>query len=136
MPAAADRNCFHEGDSALLLDRKGRRYLVTLSSEQVFHSHLGRLSHLKLIEHAVGRDLRIGLYLAKKPVGKYVWGLYMGTFDVRIPANSSEYRRHFSMDVPAGMTLTDLTPHMHYLGKEVEVYATLPNGAHIPLLGS
>ena len=49
-----DRNSFHEGDLALLLDRKGRRHLLTLSGDQVFHSHQGRLPHTELIDHTVG----------------------------------------------------------------------------------
>ena len=47
-------NQFQEGDMALLLDRKNRKYLVTLGGEQIFHSHLGRLSHDQLIDHTVG----------------------------------------------------------------------------------
>jgi len=37
-----------------LLDRKNRKYLVTLGENQVFHSHLGRLSHDQVIDHSVG----------------------------------------------------------------------------------
>ncbi len=47
-------NQFREGDLALLLDRKNRKYLVTLGGNQVFHSHLGRLSHDQVIDHSVG----------------------------------------------------------------------------------
>lgn len=55
MTQAPDRkNRFQEGDLALLIDRKRRRYLVTLTAGQVFHSHLGRLAHGDLIEHTVG----------------------------------------------------------------------------------
>ena len=53
-PLTGDKSCFHLGDPVLLLDRKGRRYLVTLADEQVFHSHLGRLYHSQLIDHSVG----------------------------------------------------------------------------------
>ena len=53
-PLTGDKSCFHLGDSVLLLDRKGRRYLVTLADEQVFHSHLGRLYHSQLIDQSVG----------------------------------------------------------------------------------
>ncbi len=49
-----DKNCFQEGEPALLLDRKARRYMVTLACGQTFHSHLGRLAHDQLIEHSVG----------------------------------------------------------------------------------
>ena len=45
---------FREGDLALFLDRKNRKYLVTLGENQVFHSHLGRLSHDQVIDHSVG----------------------------------------------------------------------------------
>ena len=38
------------------------------------------------------------------------------------------------MDIPAGLTLVDLLPHMHYLGKEVIATATLPSGETIPLI--
>ena len=51
---AVDKNCFHEGDLALLLDRKGRRYMLTLAGDQMFHSHLGRVLHSSLIGHTVG----------------------------------------------------------------------------------
>ena len=47
-------NQFRVGDLALLLDRKNRKYLVTLGDNQVFHSHLGRLSHDQVIDHSVG----------------------------------------------------------------------------------
>ena len=48
-----DKNCFRDGDQALLIDRKGRRYMITLSEEQVFHFHLGRVPHDQLIGHTV-----------------------------------------------------------------------------------
>jgi tRNA (adenine57-N1/adenine58-N1)-methyltransferase len=67
---------FQEGDLALLLDRKNRRYLVTLSADQVFHSHLGRLGHEQLIGHTVGdwyRTDRSHTFLAVRPtLGDYV----------------------------------------------------------------
>lgn len=50
----ADKNSFQPEDMALLIDRKGRRYLQTLGVEQVFHSHLGRLYHDQLIGEGVG----------------------------------------------------------------------------------
>ena len=49
-----DRSIFHNQELALLIDRKNRRYLITLQEEQVFHSHLGQLPHRDLISHTVG----------------------------------------------------------------------------------
>lgn len=45
---------FREGDLALLVDRKGRRYLVTLKGEGTFHSHLGALPHQAIIGQEEG----------------------------------------------------------------------------------
>ena len=49
-----NKNHFQEGDLSLVIDRKGHRYLLTLSGDQVFHCHLGRLAHADLIGHTVG----------------------------------------------------------------------------------
>ena len=67
---ATDKNCFAEGDLALLLDRKNRRYMVTLTPEQTFHSHLGQLHHDQLIDATVGgwyRTDRGHVFLAVRP---------------------------------------------------------------------
>jgi tRNA (adenine57-N1/adenine58-N1)-methyltransferase catalytic subunit len=73
---STDKNYFHEGDLALLLDRKNRRYLVTLADGQVFHSHLGQLHHSQVIEHKVGgwyRSDRGHVFLAVRPtLGDFV----------------------------------------------------------------
>ena len=37
------------GDLVLLLDTKGRRYLVTLTEGKEFHSHSGFVAHADLI---------------------------------------------------------------------------------------
>jgi len=40
---------FSEGNAVLLIDARGRRYLVTLEAGKTFHSHLGTLSHDAII---------------------------------------------------------------------------------------
>ena len=39
---------------ALLQDRKSRRYMLTLTEDGTFHSHMGRLQHAQLIGQPVG----------------------------------------------------------------------------------
>ena len=74
--AGADPNLFQPGELALLLDRKSRRYMVTLKEEDTFHSHLGRLQHDQLIGGSVGgwyRTDRGHTLLAVRPtLGDYV----------------------------------------------------------------
>lgn len=76
----------------------------------------------------------IGLHFATEPVSQYIDGVVIGTQDIRIPPGDKAYWRHFSMVVPAGMTLTDVTPHMHFLGREFIALATLPDGREQPLV--
>ncbi len=49
-----NKNCFQAGDLALLIDRKSRRYMITLTEGETYHCHLGRLQHDQLIGSSVG----------------------------------------------------------------------------------
>lgn len=46
---ASDGRPFEAGERALLIDGRGRRYLVLLATGREFHSHLGGISHDELI---------------------------------------------------------------------------------------
>ena len=48
MPTDA-RYIFHEGDQALILDRRGRRYLITLKIDKDDQNHLGTFHHDDII---------------------------------------------------------------------------------------
>jgi tRNA (adenine57-N1/adenine58-N1)-methyltransferase len=54
MSAAA----FAEGERALLLDSRGRRYLLTLKADGEFHSHAGYVPHAEILGRAPGTVLR------------------------------------------------------------------------------
>jgi len=51
------RQEFAEGDSVLLVDRRGRRYMISLSSTENFHTHIGIISHSDIIGQAFGSRL-------------------------------------------------------------------------------
>ena len=93
---------------------------------------------LEVHYHLNGKATRdrseVAFYFAREPVTRYVDGVVIGTQDLRIPPGEESYWRRFSMDVPAGMTLTDVTPHMHFLGREFISVATLPDGRERPLI--
>ncbi len=76
----------------------------------------------------------LALYFADEPVERLVQGLVIGTENIDIPAGEADYRRHVWMQVPTALELVDVTPHMHYLGREVEAIATLPGGAKLDLV--
>ena len=74
---------FQEGDLALLIDRKSRRYLLTLREGNSFHTHVGTLPHKEIIGQEQGGWFRTSLgqtLLAIKPtLADYVLEMPRGT---------------------------------------------------------
>lgn len=74
---------FHEDDLALLIDRKGRRYLVRLAEQGALHTHVGVLPHKEVIGRDQGSWLRTTMeqtFLALKPtLGEYAQNMPRST---------------------------------------------------------
>ncbi len=49
---------FEQGETALLVDRKKRRYLVQLATDKDFHCHAGVIPHSEIIGKSEGTELR------------------------------------------------------------------------------
>jgi hypothetical protein len=79
---------------------------------------------------------KIALYLAKKPVKKVISRapLLLGTLVIEIPPGESRYRTGSSVTLPVDCTLTSVFPHMHMIGKEMKITATLPDKSVKPLI--
>ena len=94
---------------------------------------------LEIHYHLTGKSTRdqsaLALYFADGPVEREALGLVIGTQNIDIQPGEDLYLRHVYMDVPANMDVIDVSPHMHYLGKEVEVVATLPDSETKLLIG-
>jgi len=71
-----DKNWFQPGDLALLIDRKARRYMITLAEGETYHCHLGRLLHDDMIGSSIGgwyRTDKSHVLLAVRPsLGDFV----------------------------------------------------------------
>lgn len=76
---------------------------------------------------------QVALYFSKKPIKHYAISFVAGTEKIDIPANEADYRRHVWIDIPTTMTIYDVVPHMHLIGREFKVEATLPSGKKVPL---
>ena len=76
---------------------------------------------------------KVGLYFAKGPVDQRA-RLFPLASRINIPAGDADYRVTSSMPVPADVTLRSVMPHMHLLGREMKVFATLPDGTELPLV--
>ena len=76
---------------------------------------------------------QIGLYFVKGPVDKRA-RLHQLASRINIPAGDANYTTSASMPVPADVTLRSVLPHMHLLGRDIKVFATLPDGKELPLV--
>jgi len=71
---------------------------------------------------------QVGLDFAKAPVDKAVrWGSVHNVL-IRIPAGANHYELTGSTLINRPITLLDCIPHMHWLGHDMTVTATLPDG--------
>lgn len=71
---------------------------------------------------------QVAVYFSKQPVERYLSTLAMIDFDVDIPAGETRHKMEMSFTTPVELDLLNVTPHMHLIGTEMKVTATLPDG--------
>jgi hypothetical protein len=77
----------------------------------------------------------VGIYFTKTPARKLVGGLAVRSRTIDIPAG--EKRHHVtaqSAPLPVDAQAIGISPHMHYVGKEMKAIAETPDGRTIPLI--
>jgi hypothetical protein len=79
---------------------------------------------------------KIALYFAKKPVKSIMSRrpLLLGTLIIEVPPGKTRYRTGSSVTLPVDLTLSSVFPHMHLIGKEMKITATLPDKSTKPLI--
>lgn len=82
---------------------------------------------------------RLGVYFAKSPVKRGVIALPVmppgGPLSgMMIPPGDANYEVRGSLTVPIDMLAVAITPHMHLIGKDMRVTATLPDGTVVPMI--
>lgn len=92
---------------------------------------------LQLHIHPSGKEesdqSMFGLYFSDKPPTRRIsrGPLVLGSLIVDIPAGEPKHEMVSHITLPADVTLVSVLPHMHLLGKEMKVTATLPNGEQV-----
>ncbi|MCY4576503.1 MAG: tRNA (adenine-N1)-methyltransferase [Chloroflexi bacterium] len=94
---------FQAGDLVLLIDRKRRKYLITLQDGGEFHSHAGIIQHDDMIGQPEGSEFRTaqkgGVYLAIRPtLGDYILTMKRGATPI------------YPKDIGAILTHADIRP--------------------------
>ena len=98
----SDLNLFAEGDLVLLVDRKDRRYVVTLVDGDSFHSHGGIVYHASLIGQEKGIRVRTNkgqVYYATVPT--------LADYVTNLPRSSQVV---YPKDIGAILMLGDIFP--------------------------
>jgi Tfp pilus assembly protein PilF/mono/diheme cytochrome c family protein len=102
---------------------------------------LDKDTDLILIMHLLGSGKpeiirpKIGLYFSDTPPTKFPMILRLEhDDDIDIPAGAKDFQISDDLELPADVTVLALLPHAHYLCKEMQAYATLPDGTQKPLI--
>jgi hypothetical protein len=78
---------------------------------------------------------RLGLYFTKEPAEKIVTGIALSSRGLYIPAGAKRHRATAeSQPLPVDANLIGIAPHMHTVGREMRVWAELPDGKSEPLI--
>lgn len=88
--------------------------------------------------HRTGRvekdRTKVGLYFAKKPVAERFLTIPVPGLFWAIPAGAKEHVVDSSWRATEDLTVYRLMPHMHLLGKDIELFATAPGGKEQSLI--
>lgn len=76
----------------------------------------------------------VGLYFSDEAPTRTPFILILGSVAIDIPAGSKDHRIEDSYVLPVDVQVTSLYPHAHFLGKQMEVFARLPDGSRRWLL--
>lgn len=80
---------------------------------------------------------QIGLYFSNERPTLESFVFQLRNFDIAIPAGEPNYTVAEELTIPVPVKVLSLYPHAHYLGKDIRLYAMLPDGKkqwllHIP----
>src|SRR5207302_3046730 len=70
----------------------------------------------------------IGFYFTDKPPTNTAFVIKLTRLDLDIPAGTTNYEAEQSYILPVDLSLVRVGAHAHYLGKDLQGYAVLPNG--------
>jgi hypothetical protein len=107
---------------------EGMGHMLKKGSDLVFQVHY----------HPNGKpeadQSELGIFFTRGPVRKIAVSFALGSRDIEIPAGESRHRVAVSMTLPADIQAVGVSPHMHWLGKEMKLEATLPDGQVVPMV--
>lgn len=77
---------------------------------------------------------QLGIYFTDEPIEKLITSRMLIQTKLAIPPGEKRFRVTAEMQLPQGVELLGIFPHMHMLGREMKVTARTPNGQTEPLI--
>ena len=71
---------------------------------------------------------KIGLHFTDAPPTKVALAMELSSTEIDIPPGTTDYGVTDTFTLPADVNVLRVYPHAHYLGKQLEGFATLPDG--------
>jgi Flp pilus assembly protein TadD/mono/diheme cytochrome c family protein len=114
---------FWKPDTPALVEPAGMPWRLDAGNDLILNMHLKPTGKPEMV------DATIGLYFTDKPPTAHPMLLQLehdGALD--IPANDGKFVVEDELKLPVDVQVLGVYPHAHYLGKEMEGYAILPDG--------
>jgi hypothetical protein len=77
---------------------------------------------------------RVGLHFAKEPIRQQIRSLPVLNVNMQIPPGAERHEVTASQRISTDITALGVIPHMHLLGREIKVTATLRDGTAKPMV--
>ena len=77
---------------------------------------------------------KAGLYFTNRPPERTAFNVLLASLMIDIPPGATNFPVESSFSVPVDCEALGVLAHCHFLGREVEGHADLPDGSRIPLL--
>jgi tetratricopeptide (TPR) repeat protein len=79
-------------------------------------------------------EFQIGLFFTDRQPTLFPYLINLGTRTIEIPAGQKDYVVSDSYILPTDVEVLSVYPHAHYLGKDLQAFATLPDGTRESLI--
>jgi Flp pilus assembly protein TadD len=114
---------FWKPDTPVLEEPEGMPWRLDAGNDLILNMHLKPSGKPETI------SAQIGLYFAQEPASKHPMLLELeDDRDLDIPAGDRNFVVQDELKLPIDVDVFGIYPHAHYLGRELEAWAILPNG--------
>ena len=114
---------FWKPDTPALIEPEGMPWRLDEGNDLILNIHLKPSGKPEVL------DAQVGLYFAKDPPDKQPMLLALERDDeLDIPAGDGNFVIDDSLTLPVDVNVLGAYPHAHYLGKDMQGWATLPDG--------